>query len=124
MTEEARTDEAANDGGKRKLWAWSLVMAVFGFGAFQLYDMTRPSDAPVLYEEGSVIVSPEVASVLFEPSRGSDGQGGVTAGQMFSTESGQRCRRFTQDYLTGVACLRDGDWRLVELRQADLPKVK
>ncbi|KRA82747.1 hypothetical protein [Altererythrobacter sp. Root672] len=118
------TEEANKSSGTRRVWAWGVLMAVFGFGAAQLYHVTRPSDSPVVYEEGSVILTPEVASVLVDPSRGSDGQRGVSAGQMFTTASGDRCRQFTQDYLTGVACLRDGDWRLVELRQADLPKVK
>ena len=93
---------------------------MLAIGALQIYEFARPQASLVAYEAGSVVAASELDYVLDDPSKGG-GSSGITAGQLFASGSGDRCRRFAQGYLSGTACFRDGIWRLVEMRQADPP---
>ena len=102
-------------------WLTAGIGAALALGAYQIYDFTAPPASPIVYSAGSVVAAAELDYVLDDPSNGG-GASGITAGNLFATTSGNKCRRFAQGYLSGTACFRDGQWRLLELTQAPFPR--
>ena len=107
---------------RRRGWLQAGIAAALALGAYQAYQFTRPPGVPIVYEAGSVVAAAELDYVLDDPSKGG-GASGITAGAQFENAAGDKCRTFAQSYVSGSACFRDGQWRLVEMTQAPLPKT-
>ena len=101
---------------RRFLGQAAFVAAVFGVGLFQGYRWGEDQPSPVAYEAGSLVATGELESVLYDPAPGAR-DARTAAGAAFTDPTGATCRRFTDGPVAGVACQRDGDWRIVELRQ-------
>jgi len=101
-------------------WLQAGLGAALALGAYQIYQFTRPEASLIVYDAGNVVAASELDYVLDDPSHGG-GASGITAGKLFAGEAGDKCRRFAQGYLSGTACFHDGQWRLIELKQANPP---
>jgi len=114
---EHRTDRVRLRG-----WLQAGLGAVLALGAYQIYEFFQPPAPPIVYDAGSIVAAAELDYVLDNPSTGG-GASGITAGKRFANESGDKCRTFAQGHISGSACFRDGQWRLVEMTQRPLPAV-
>jgi hypothetical protein len=112
--------ERPTDPDRLRTWLRGGIVAALIIGAYELYEFTQPAASPIVYNAGSVVAAAELDYVLDDPSKGG-GASGITAGKLFASSSGDKCRRFAQGYLSGAACFRDGQWRLIEMTQAPLP---
>ena len=113
--------EHHRDASRFRGWLQGGLGAVLALGAYQIYEFVQPSAPPIAYAGGSVVAAAELDYVLDDPSQGG-GASGMTAGKLFATGSDDKCRRFAQGYISGSACFRDGQWRLVEMKQEPLPR--
>ena len=115
-------NEIEQDTGQRRFRGWlkAGLGAVLALGAYQIYAFMQPAASPIVYEAGRVVAAAELDYILDDPSQGS-GARGITAGRLFAGESGDKCRRFAQGYLSGTACFKDGQWHLIEMKQANPP---
>ena len=112
--------ERHSGGSRLRGWLQAGIGAVFALGAYQIYEFARPPASPIVYQAGSVVAAAELDYVLDDPSHGG-GASGITASGLFATETDGKCRRFAQGYLSGTACFRDGQWRLLTMTQTALP---
>ena len=115
-------NEIEQQTGRRPLrgWVQAGIAAVLAVSAYQVDDFMRPAASPIVYDAGRVVAAAELDYVLDDPAQGG-GASGITAGRLFAGESGDKCRRFAQGYLSGTACFQDGTWRLIEMKQANPP---
>ncbi len=112
--------ERHSGGSRPRGWLQAGFGAVLALGAYQVYEFARPAASPIVYSAGNVVAAAELDYVLDDPSQGG-GASGITASGLFATGTDEKCRRFEQGYLSGTACFRDGQWRLLTLTQAPLP---
>jgi hypothetical protein len=101
-----------------RTWAKVLfVVLLVGLGLIQGYHLADVPDTPVAYEQGRLVATDALENALHDPStRGR--VGAPAAGAAFANGAGERCRRFVDREVRGIACQQDGDWRIVELRQS------
>lgn len=100
-----------------RTWAKVLfVVLLVGLGLIQGYHLADVPDTPVAYEQGRLVATEALENALHDPS--TQGRvGAPAAGAPFANQAGERCRRFVDRDVRGIACQQDGDWRIVELRQ-------
>jgi len=103
---------------KRPLVHLAIVAGLFALAAFNGYRWWAPTAeaSPVVYEGGSLVAAGDWENALYNPAPGAR-EGGLTVGRSFANRRGEACRRFAEGAIRGVACQRDGDWRVTELRQ-------
>ncbi len=106
----------------RRRTAHHAVMAVVGLsfaaaGAISYAWLVPPPRAMVDFEAGRLVAMGELESTLYNPASAQE-QGQFAASMEFRAPDGSTCRRFAREDVSGVACLHDGDWRLVSLDQA------
>ena len=89
----------------------TLILAIVGLAGIQGYRMLRTSEAPVAYEAGRLVAAGDLEDALYDPVKGRQ-DGGFSI-----TDASAGCRRFTDGKVSGLACQRDGDWRIEEMRQ-------
>jgi hypothetical protein len=100
-----------------RTWAKVLfVVVLVGLGLIQGYHLADVPDTPVAYEQGRLVATDRLENALHDPATGAR-VGGPAAGAPFANAAGERCRRFVDGEVRGVACQQEGDWRIVELRQ-------
>ena len=106
---------ASPDRQSTKIPALELaaILAIFGLAGVQGYRMLRANDAPVTYEAGRLVASGELEDALYDPQKGRH-EGGFNV-----STAGANCRKFTNGSISGLACERDGDWRIEQMRQAE-----
>ena len=89
----------------------AIIAAILGLAAIQGYRMLRTDEAPVSYEAGRLVAAGELEDALYDPAKGRH-EGGFSI-----TDASSGCRRFNDGKVSGLACQRDGDWRIEEIRQ-------
>ena len=89
----------------------TLILAIVGLAGIQGYRMLRTSEAPVSYEGGRLVAGGDLEDALYDPAKGRH------EGRFSVTDAGAGCRRFTDGKVSGLACQRDGDWRIEEMHQ-------
>ena len=102
---------------KRPLVNLAFAGALIALAAFEVWRWTAapPATSPVVYEGGSLVATGELEDALYDPSlRRADGP---VAGKPFAGAAGETCRRFVDGPVRGIACQREGDWRVTEMRQ-------
>jgi hypothetical protein len=105
------SDEGPSGGGARVELA--LILAIVGLAGAQGYTMLRTNEAPVTYQAGRLVAGGELEEALYNPEKGQH-EGGFAVSVLAGG-----CRKFTDGSISGVACDRDGDWRIEEMRQTD-----
>ena len=91
------------------------LVALVAWQASDWWSAPAPT-SPFVFESGSLVAAGELEDALYDPSsRVRDG--GLSAGDSFVNANGDTCRRFADGPVRGIACQRDGDWRVMELRQ-------
>jgi hypothetical protein len=114
---ETQRDVATRDAARRRWAQGALALGLFGAGLFQGYRWAPEAPvSPVVYEAGALVATGELEQVLYDPALGGREEG-PSVGEAFTNKSGHSCRTFTDGRVSGVACERSGDWRVVELRQ-------
>lgn len=103
---------------KRPVANLVLAAALVALVAVEAWRWTAapPPSSPFVFEGGSLVASGELENALYDPALRRPGDG-PTAGSAFAGAAGETCRRFTDGPVRGIACQREGDWRVIELRQ-------
>lgn len=106
------------EGADRRPWIKAaLVAALLGVGGLQGYRLAfEDSSSPIVYEAGALVATGRLEQVLYDPALGGREEG-PSVGATFTNQAGHSCRRFTDGPVSGMACRRNGDWRVVEMRQ-------
>lgn len=91
----------------------ALILAIVGLAGIQGYRMLRTNEAPVSYEAGRLVAAGDLEDALYDPAKGRH-EGGFSVANV-----NLACRSFTDGKVSGLACQRDGDWRIEELRQPE-----
>lgn len=89
----------------------AIIAAILGLAGIQGYRMLRTSESPVTYEAGRLVAAGDLADALYDPAKGRH-EGGFSV-----TDASAGCRKFSDGKVSGLACQRDGDWRIEEMRQ-------
>lgn len=89
----------------------AVIVAIVALAGVQGYRMLRTNEAPVSYESGRLVAAGDLEDALYDPAKGHH-EGGFMV-----TDANGGCRRFTDGKVSGLACQRDGDWRIEEMRQ-------
>ena len=89
----------------------AVIVVIFALASVQGYRMLQAGGAPVAYEGGHLIATGDLAEALYEPAET------PRIGAFTVTTAGDKCRKFAGGAVSGVACNRDGEWRIRELRQ-------
>ena len=103
-------DQPARPSARLEL---ASIAAILGLAGIQGYRMLHTDDAPVIYEAGRLVAAGELEDALYNPAKGRH-EGGFSVSDVNAT-----CRSFTDGKVSGLACQRDGDWRIQELRQPE-----
>ena len=109
---EMRPDRAS----ARRVGQVAVVGLLLVLGASQLSDLWAPQRTIVAYEAGSLVATDALESVLYDPTLGGREEG-PSVSRIFKDKAGQDCRRFVDGLVSGTACQRHGDWRVVEISQ-------
>jgi hypothetical protein len=91
----------------------TIILAIVGLAGVQGFRMLRTSEAPVNYEAGRLVAAGDLEEALYDPAKGHHERGFAVSALRAD------CRKFTDGKVSGVACERDGDWRIEEMRQSD-----
>ena len=89
----------------------AVIVVIFALASVQGYRMLQAGGAPVAYEGGYLIATGDLADALYEPA------GTRPIGPFTVTDTGDKCRKFASASVSGVACNRNGEWRIREMRQ-------
>ena len=118
--EERRGQVRRRSRRRRPLLSAAIALGLLGLVAIEA-DRWWSDPAvvsPVAYEAGSLVATGRLENALYNPST-AQRQGEPLAGPSFRNNQGETCRRFADGLVRGTACQREGDWRLVEMRQED-----
>ena len=114
---EAHRDYMPGNTVRRRGAQAVLGLGLLGLGLIQGYSWAPDaSSSPVAYEAGALVATGELEQVLYDPALGGREEG-PSAGRTFTNKEGHSCRPFSDKRVSGTACQRYGDWRVVELRQ-------
>ena len=92
----------------------AIIAAILGLAGIQGYRMLHTDEAPVTYEAGRLVAAGDLEDALYDPAKGRH-EGGFSVSQVNSA-----CRSFTNGKISGLACQRDGNWRIEEMRQPEI----
>ncbi len=110
---------------RRWLLGATFVMLLL-VGLFQTMILIADGDNPILHMDGRSLVASGPLETALRDGFAAQVSNGPQAGERFRNAAGTECRRFAgrpavEGPIAGTACMVDGEWRIVELRQDVTP---
>lgn len=97
---------------------WAAMAATLAIGFVGGSFMSGGAAGPVAVENGHMVASGELEQALYTRLASAPAGDGVRIGLTFRDAAGDLCRSFTDSTASGLACSKDGDWRIQGLFQA------
>jgi hypothetical protein len=96
---------------------WGAMAATLAIGIVAGTMLPSTGEAPVVRENGVLVASASLEDALYTRLASAPADHGPQIGLTFRDKSGDLCRSFTDDELSGLACRSGSDWKIRGLFQ-------
>jgi hypothetical protein len=97
---------------------WAAMAATLAIGMVTGSMLGTSDESPIARENGQLVASGELEDGLYTRLASAPADSGPRIGLTFRDAAGDICRSFTDDGAAGLACHRQGEWRIRGLFQA------
>lgn len=114
-------DFAARRAAARPAWApmqYAAMAATLAIGVVAGSMLNNAPSGPIAADDGQLVASGDLDRALSTRLASAPEQQGARIGLTFRDAAGDLCRSFTDGGASGLACRRDGNWRIRGLFQA------
>ena len=96
---------------------WAAMAATLAIGIVAGTMLPSTGGGPVARENGALVASASLEDALYTRLASAPAEDGPRIGLTFRDKSGDVCRSFTDEGLSGLACRAGGDWQIRGLFQ-------
>jgi len=96
---------------------WAAMAATLAIGIVAGTMLPSAAGGPVARENGALVASASLEDALYTRLASAPAEDGPRIGLTFRDKSGDVCRSFTDESVSGLACRSGGDWQIRGLFQ-------